>query len=179
MKRFLLHTLLFLIILLASIFVVYKLADGTTDAFYVKFSSPTQTSLIVGSSRAAQGIQPNAIDSIYGCNAMYNYAFTIAQTPYGEPYYKSISSKLNKEHNKGVFILDVNPWTLSEYKSSNVNSGYREDDTFIANTYFVNLNPNIEYLLESFKGKNEAIIRNKNRRGLYQTFYALNIGKII
>jgi hypothetical protein len=177
MKRFLLHTTVFLAILVASFFAIYKLADGTTDAFYVKFTSPKQTSLIVGSSRAAQGIQPNVIDSIYGSNNLYNYAFTIVQSPYGKAYYNSIFKKLNKTSKKGVFILDVNPWTLSQYKTSNINdSGYREDNTFLANTQFVNFNPNIEYLLESFKGKNEAIIRSKNRKGLYQTFYAHDNG---
>lgn len=177
MRRFLLHTSLFLIVLLASFFVVFSMADGTTDAFYKKLSSPKQNSLIVGSSRAAQGILPNIIDSLYGTNNMYNYAFTIAQTPFGKPYYNSISRKLDRKYKKGVFIIDVNPWTLSEYKSSNINnSGYREDNTFIANTHFVNINPNVEYILESFKAKNEAIIRNKYRKGLYQTFYVHDNG---
>lgn len=177
MRRFLLHTGLFLILLLASFFVVFIMADGTTDAFYKKLSSPKQTSLIVGSSRAAQGIQPNIIDSVYASSNMFNYAFTIVHTPYGEPYYNSISRKLDKNSKDGVFLIDVNPWTLSEYKSSNINnSGYREDDTFIANTHFVNLSPNIEYLLESFKEKHEAIIRNKYRTGLYQTFYVRDDG---
>lgn len=176
MKRFLLHTGLFVFMLLAGFIIVFGMADGTTDAFYKKLSSPKQASLIVGSSRAAQGIQPNIIDSVYGSNNIYNYAFTIAQTPYGKPYYNSISRKLDRKSIKSVFIIDVNPWTLSELKSSNENSGYREDDTFIANTHFVNLNPNIEYLLESFNEKNEAILRNKNRKGLYQTFYVHDDG---
>lgn len=38
------------------------------------------------------------------------------------------------------------------------------------------MRPNIEYLLESFNEKNEAIIRNKNRRGFYQTFYVHDNG---
>lgn len=96
MKRFLVHTCLFLFILLASFFMVFSMADGTTDAFYNKFSSPKQASLIVGGSRVAQGIQPNIIDSVYGSNNIYNYGFTISGTPYGEAYYKSISRKLDR-----------------------------------------------------------------------------------
>ena len=176
MKRFLLHISLFLLLLLSGFLFVFSMADGTTDAFYKKLSSPTQASFIVGSSRAAQGIQPHIIDSVYGSNKIYNYAFTIAQTPFGEPYYNSISRKLDRNATKSVFIIDVNPWTLSELKTSNITDGYREDNTFIANTHFVNLNPNIEYLLESFNEKNEAILRNKNRKGLYQTFYVHDDG---
>lgn len=155
---------------------VFRMADGTSDAFYSKLSSPNQTSLIIGGSRAAQGIQPHIVDSVYGFNKIYNYAFTIAQTPFGEPYYNSISKKLDRKATKGVFIIDVSPWTLSELKTSNMINGYREDNTFIANTHFVNLKPNIEYLLESFNEKNEAILRNKNRKGLYQTFYVHDDG---
>lgn len=176
MKRFLLHTCLFLILLLLGFFAVFASADGTTDAFYKKMASPRQSSLIVGSSRAAQGIRPSIVDSVYGSSNLYNYAFTIIQTPYGEAYYNSISKKLDKTTKNGVFIVEVNPWTISEYKSSSQSQGYREDDTFIANTHFVNLNPNIEYLLESFNEKNEAILRNKNRKGFYQTFFVHDNG---
>ncbi|MBO3099905.1 hypothetical protein [Gelidibacter pelagius] len=177
MRRFLFHTSLFLIVLLASFFVVFSIADGTTDAFYKKLSSPKQTSLIVGSSRAAQGIHPNIIDSIYGSNNIYNYSFTISASPYGKAYYESISKKLNSKCKNGVFIIAVTPWSLSENKFNNKNSmGYPEDHDFIGKTNFVNLKPNIEYLLESFIPKNEAIIRNKYRKGLYQTFYVQDNG---
>src|SRR5690554_672712 len=172
MKRFLIHSVLFISVLLASFFMVFSMADGATDAFYSKFSSPKQGSLIVGGSRASQGIHPRVIDSIYGSKNIYNYGFTISGTPYGKAYYSSISRKLDKKSKNGVFIIDVSPWTLSEYKfNTNKSIEYPEDDTFIAKTQFVAASPNIEYLLESFSEKNEAIIRNKRRRGSYQTFY--------
>lgn len=173
MKRFLVHSCLFIFILLASFFMVFSMADGATDAFYGKFSSPKQTSLIVGSSRAAQGILPNVIDSIYGSHDIYNYAFTISGTPYGRAYYNSIVSKLNGKSMNGVFIIGVNPLSLSEYKfnTKKKNIKYPEDDNFIAKTHFVNLKPNVEYLIESFNGKNVAIIRNTWRKGLNQTTF--------
>ncbi|HLV40385.1 hypothetical protein [Xanthomarina sp.] len=116
MKRFLVNTSLFLFVLIASFFVVFSMADGTTDAFYKKLSSQKQTSLIVGSSRAAQGIHPNIIDSVYGSNSIYNYGFTISASPYGKAYYTSILSKLKRKEEKGVFIIAVTPWSLSENK---------------------------------------------------------------
>lgn len=177
MKRFLLHTCLFLLVLLASFFVVFSMADGTTDAFYKKLSSSKQTSLIVGSSRAAQGIRPNIVDSVYGSNGIYNYGFTISASPYGRSYYESISSKLNRKYKKGVFIICVTPWALSENKfNTHDDNVYPEDKDFIGKTNFVNMNPNVEYLLESYIPRNEAIIRNKNRKGWYQTFYVHDNG---
>ncbi|GGW60309.1 hypothetical protein GCM10008085_09620 [Winogradskyella epiphytica] len=153
------------------------MADGTTDAFYGKLSSPKQTSLIVGSSRASQGVHPNIIDSVYGSKGIYNYGFTISASPYGKAYYKSISSKLKRDYKKNVFIICVTPWSLAENKLTNKNEiEYPEDADFIGKTNFVNINPNIEYLLESFIPKNEAIIRNKNRKGMYQTFYVQDNG---
>jgi len=177
MKRFLVNTSLFLFVLIASFFVVFSMADGTTDAFYKKLSSQKQTSLIVGSSRAAQGIHPNIIDSVYGSNSIYNYGFTISASPYGKAYYTSILSKLKRKEEKGVFIIAVTPWSLSENKLTHTNTTpYPEDNDFIGKTNFVNMNPNIEYLLESFVPKNEAIIRNKKRKGMYQTFYVQDNG---
>lgn len=177
MKRFLIHTGLFSAILLASFLMVFSMADGTTDAFYSKFSSPKQTSLIVGSSRASQGIHPGIIDSVYGSNNIYNYGFAIPTSPYGEAYYNSISRKVDRKSKKGVFILGVNPWTLSVYKS-NIEGEfkYSEDGSFMEKTHFVNMNPNLEYLIESFIGKNETILSNKNRKGAYRTYYVHDNG---
>lgn len=177
MKRFLFHTSLFLFLLMASFLVVFSMADGTTDAFYKKLSSPKQTSLIVGSSRASQGIHPNIIDSVYGSTNIFNYGFTISSSPYGKAYYNSISKKLDRKTKNGVFIISVTPWALAENKLDDNNKiVYPEDDDFIGKTDFVNMNPNIEYLFESFIPKNEAIIRNKYRKGFYQTFFVHDDG---
>lgn len=172
MKRFIIHTGQLLVLLGISFFAVFSMADGTTDAFYEKLSSPKQSSLIVGSSRVSQGVHPNIIDSILGTKGLYNYGFTITSSPYGKAYYNSISGKLDGKSKNGNFIIAVTPWSLSEYKYNHKKDGkYLEEGDFISKTSFVNMNPNIEYLLESFNSKNEAIIRNKKRKGLYQTFF--------
>lgn len=177
MKRFIIHTCQFLFLLLAGFFIVFSMADGTTDAFYKKLSSPKQSSMIVGSSRVSQGVHPHIIDSVLGTRNLYNYGFTITSSPYGEAYYNSIFSKLNKASKNGLFIIAVSPWALSEYKLDYKDEGeYIEDKEFLAKTTFVNMNPNIEYLLESLNSKNESIIRNKKRKGLYQTFFVHDNG---
>lgn len=177
MKRFIIHTCLFSFLLLASFILVFSMADGTTDAFYGKLSSSKQSSLMVGSSRVSQGMHPNIIDSVIGKTGLFNYGFTITSSPYGKPYYNSIYSKLDKSTKNGLFIIAVTPWSLSEYNMQNKKNGkYLEDDDFVAKTSFVNTHPNIEYLLESYASKNNAIITNKSRKGLYQTFFVHDNG---
>ena len=51
---------------------MYKLVNN----FYLRFTSPKHNSLIIGTSRSAQGIHPNIIDSILNLediNSIYNY----------------------------------------------------------------------------------------------------------
>ena len=62
MKTFLVQISIFIGICSLSFIAIFSLADGATDAFYLKFATPKQSSLIVGSSRAAQGIIPNIIN---------------------------------------------------------------------------------------------------------------------
>ena len=65
--------------IVVSVFAFFSLADGTTDDAYLKFTTPKQGSLILGSSIAAQGIHPkelNAVlkrDDIYISNATFHY----------------------------------------------------------------------------------------------------------
>jgi hypothetical protein len=171
MKRFLLHTIVFLLIFLISGFVVISQADGTTDAFYVKFTSPKQKSLIVGSSRAAQALRPKVIHDILKDPKLFNYAFSIAHSPYGENYYESITRKVDPDARAGLFFVCVNPWILSSLTKDPEDSlHFRENGSFIETTYSVNSKPNVEYILESFLDKNIRIITNKNRIGEYETF---------
>ncbi|MEQ3794483.1 hypothetical protein AAFP94_04770 [Flavobacteriaceae bacterium MJ-SS4] len=160
-----------------SFFAIFSLADGTTDAFYLKFASSKQSSLIVGSSRAAQGIIPQMIQNKELDYDIYNYAFTIAHTPYGKVYYESIKRKLDVDSKNGLFLICVNPWTISSKTIHSEDSlHFRENGSFIDKTYFVNLNPNIEYLVESYDRFNIDIITNKKRKGDYQTFFTHNNG---
>ena len=58
MKKFSIHISTFLIILVISILAVFYVADGYADSFYLKISSSKQKNLILGTSKAAQGVQP-------------------------------------------------------------------------------------------------------------------------
>ncbi len=153
MKKFLVKTFVFLFIaclLLLLPFLFFKL-DGYTDPFYLRFTTPRQSSLIIGTSGAAQGIQPLVLDSILKRKDIYNYAFTIAHSPYGPTYLNSIKKKLNPNTKDGIFILIVNPWDISgPAKNPDNADSFPEASRMLGQTIFVNLNPNIFYLWNSY-----------------------------
>ncbi|PNQ72100.1 hypothetical protein C1T31_13420 [Hanstruepera neustonica] len=172
MKRFLILVLTFSSILLLGCYAYFYLADGSTDANYLKFTTPRQTALIIGSSRAAQGIQPKFLNSYLKRNDIYNFAFNVKESPYGRPYLKSIQRKLESQTQAGIFILEVNPWTIGIDSVTVLKTGgYRETDNFLDNTHFVALKPNIEYLIESYPESYINIFKDKSKVGLNETFF--------
>lgn len=141
--------------------------DGKTDSFYLKFTSPRQKNLILGTSRAAQGLQPAEFNRILQ-KKFYNYAFTIAHSPYGPIYLKSIMSKLNQLEKNGIYILEVNPWSISS-KTTNPDDSihFREVNLCIANTTFVNCNPNFQYLYKNYSGNYYKLLLNNEHEYLH------------
>jgi len=83
MKKFIIKTAIFSFLTLSCFLFVLSRADGNTDPFYIRFTTPKQASLILGTSRAAQGLQPAVINEI-GKTQLFNYAFTLGQSPFGE-----------------------------------------------------------------------------------------------
>lgn len=153
MKRFLLHVFLFSLLFGAFCFFVFSLADGETDEYYIKFTTPKQFSLIIGSSRAAQGIQPKVLNEVLQDSKLYNYAFSRVHSPYGKAYYNNIKRKLEDSQSKrGVFIIEVNPWTLSCTIEDNESEGFfYENNSFINKVDCVDCNPNLEYLILGYQ----------------------------
>ena len=143
---------------------VFFVADGKTDASYLKFTTPKQNSLIIGASRAAQGLQPVILNEKLNRNDIYNYAFTLMSSPYGESYFNSIQKKLKNNPSNGLYILEVNPWTLSKTIDLNTKKEYKPElamQSFVTNTQYVSMNPNIEYLVESYNERFLRILENK------------------
>ena len=171
MKQFLLKISVFSILVLSSILGVFSLADGSTDAMYLKFTTGEQQSMIIGSSRAAQGLQPNTLNPLLDGKQIFNYAFQIPSSPYGQVYLNSIKKKLAQGTKDGLFILEVNPWTIGYRIDAFGNEYLSEIDGFLDKTSNVSMNPNVEYLIESYNGGYYNIIRDKNRKGSYQTLF--------
>ncbi|WP_395044878.1 hypothetical protein [Flavobacterium sp.] len=167
MKRFLYKITIFtvfLIIILSFILIKY---GGYVDYFYLKFTTPKQTSFIIGDSRSFQGIQPKIMDeNLKNSNfslPMFNYSFTITQAAYGELYTKSIKNKLVSNTKNGLFIVSVNPWLLSERENDDFkNKIFAEDKNPPHNMNFVSTNPNFEYFFKNFNYFHFRAIFKKN-----------------
>ncbi len=148
MKHFLIKGILFLVICLTTFYLVFYLADGYTDGMYLKFTSPKQTSLVLGTSKATQGIKPVVLNESLNRDDIYNYAFTVVHSPYGPYYFESIKRKLEKTNQDGIFILQVDPYSISSTARNPENPEmFREKETAVGMIRNVNNKPNLEYLL--------------------------------
>jgi len=173
-KKFLNYIILFSLgsfLFILTCISFFKL-DENTDEFYFKFTTHPQSSLIIGTSRAAQGILPSILDSILNRRDLFNYAFTIAHSPFGESYYKSIKSKINSNSKNGIFIVTVDPWSVSSTtEDPNDSLSFQEIKLAVGATRFVNSNPNLLYLLKSYdqpfynlfaRKENNSVVLHKN-----------------
>jgi len=161
MKRFIFQLTLISVISLSAILIIMSRADGYTDSFYVRFTTPKQQNLILGTSRAAQGLQPEVLRQILKKD-ICNFAFTVAHSPFGPVYYESVKRKHNKKAN-GLFIIAIDPWSISSWCSSpNDLSQFRENKLCLNKTKIVNINPNIFYILDNLSGKYSDILFQKN-----------------
>jgi len=167
MKRFIIHTALFCTVLLGTFAYILSRADGYSGAFYMKISSPKKTNLILGTSKAAQGIQPQILKEILHKN-FYNYAFAIFASPYGETYLKSIESKLDTQKKDNIFILTVDPWSISSVtKSPNDSLNFREKESFLNEIKNVTQYPNFKYLIKFYDEKYYNILSKNSSAFLH------------
>lgn len=150
MKLFVRHIILFLSIFALLHIGLAFLADGTTDDYYLKFSSPKQSSLILGTSRAKQGIIPSVLSSsIENRNlSIFNFSFTLKSSPFGLVYYNAIKQKIDLESKDGCFIVTVDPWSLSK-KISDVNKTPDSLSVLFGISDFTS-QPNFKYLFKQF-----------------------------
>lgn len=165
MKQFALAVFVFFLPLALAAIVFFQ-ADGHTDPFYLRFTTPKQSSLVIGTSRAAQGVMPSVLNKYLNRSDIYNYSFTIAHSPFGPVYYESIKRKLNSKGREGVFIVTVDPWSVSSNTDPLDSSLFFENDLALAKTKLVNLSPNIQYLLTCYDEPYINLFRKKKPTGL-------------
>jgi hypothetical protein len=163
MSLFLKYILYIIISFLLAVFSIFYLVDGHDSSYYLKFTSKKQTSLILGNSRSAQGIRPDIINAILDRNDIYNYAFTLSSSPYGQLYFNSIKNKLTKKEIDGIFIIEVSPRSISiNQKNEKESSNFRESDKILAISY-VNYSPNFHYLFTRYPKKYfNILLKDKN-----------------
>ncbi len=177
MKKFIIKIL----ISAAIVFLIYLftgfLADGSTDGYYLRFTSPKQNSLILGTSRAAQGLLPSVFDSVLTGylpdKGMYDFAFTDIHSRYGPVYLKAILKKINPEVKNGVYILAVDPWSVSSDTSNPNNTDkFIENSLSLAKVKSFTSSPNYEYLIKCYPANWGSIILNRIQNTLYNKFPA-------
>lgn len=162
MLKFLIKIGVFAVIISLVLYSLCTLADGYTDPFYKRFTTPKQHSLILGTSKAAQAIQPQVFDSILDVE-ISNYSFTVLHSPFGETYYKSIRKKLDTTKKRGLFIITVDPWSISSFtEKANDSTSFRELNTFMTNTTLVDIDPNPIYLIRNLEEKYKKLFFNTN-----------------
>ena len=129
-------------------FALWNLSDGYVDHYYPKFTHEAG-SLILGDSRAQEGIMPSVIEDELPqySKPVLNFAFKLAQSSYGPVYLKAIKKKLKKDNRGGLFIIAVTPANLAIHESMDdiVDDKF---DTFSILNRIDNFNsdPNFDYI---------------------------------
>ena len=160
MKKFIIKTSFFIITIFALFLYILSRANGYTDPYYIRFTTPKQNNLIIGTSRSSQGLQPKIFDKILK-KKFFNYSFTIAHSPFGSVYFNSIKKKLNHSVKDGIFIVTVDPWSISNQgENPNEIKNFGENNLALSNTNFVDMNPNFEYLIKNLNGEYYKILTN-------------------
>lgn len=168
MRRFILHIIGFIGLVAISFLALLSQADGSYDEYYLRFTSPTQQNMVLGTSRAAQGIVPSLLKQLLD-RPFYNYSFTLSTSPYGPVYLESIKKKVAPSTKDGIFILSVDPWSLSTQDLEEDNAeDFRENDRFLATTSRVAMRPNFEYLLENLNSVYRILLPKRKTMLLHQ-----------
>jgi len=124
------------------------------DAFYWK-STYASPNLILGASRASQGIAPDVLEAELGLQQpALNFAFTGIHSPYGAAYHDMIKRKIDYKNTPGLFILSVHPGNLADYKGG---GGQRENDFRFYDLWCITCNPNVEYIIRNVSGKQSLL----------------------
>ena len=161
MKNFVRKVSIFLLCtLLFSGVYIYILADNSVDAFYGKVISDKYPSLIIGTSRGAQGIEPAILEKFLSAeDEIYNFAFTLKTTPWGKPYFDSILKKLSESSESSIYILECNPWAFCSF--NNELGDFKESRAIPNNLISNSVNPNIEYFFGGYTGSNVSLLIKK------------------
>ena len=164
LSKILLYFSLLSVIALLYLLLIF-LRPELVDDFYYRFTTPKASSLVLGSSRSAQGIKPSVINKRICSqkNEIINHSFAIGPSSFGPNYYREIKMKLDQSGSNGIFIISVDPWTLS-ISVKNVDDDSTQfyevrEKLFVGNLKSSSINPNIDYLYHYWNNKFSPILR--------------------
>ncbi len=152
MKKFLLNTFAFILLLLSVYGIIFILVPPKNyGAAYIRVASPQYYSLIIGSSVSARGLSPSVMQQSLGdiyAFPMINFSFDLGTSPYGELYFSRISEKLKPNKNKNsLFIISVEPYTIADFETDRGNDK-REYRGILSEINNVTSKPNWGYLFK-------------------------------
>ena len=146
MKGFIKFSVVSLVFILALHFYAAYVAGGRFDDNYNKFTMEAKGSLILGSSRATHGLNPEFILE----NKIVNFAFDAFSSPFSKEYNSAIYSYLGDSFkSKGVVVIEVNPWTLSI--DTSLSEPYREKSRILSMGISFGNKPNYDFLFSDYK----------------------------
>ncbi len=154
MRKFLVKSLVYLLICSLVIISIYAYGalknEPYVDAFYRRFTRHHNGSIVLGTSRAAQGIEPSILNNVVG-EDFYNFSFTMKQSSFEKSYFEALKAftEWTAYDSSRVTIISVDPWSIREVKSEG-SAEERVNKEYLASytsqwSYF---RPNIKYLLK-------------------------------
>jgi hypothetical protein len=161
-------------IALPAILILWARVPGNREPYYVRFTTPRRPSLILGTSRGAQGLVPSELEFVFGnriAEPILNFSFTASHSRWGPSYYDAFMQKLKRVEKPGLFILEVSPISLvidkmqhrtfgAQYSTNDREDLLPEANKGLLNCLnFFNLNPNLDY------------VRCRHSRSLYSLLY--------
>lgn len=145
-KRFWLKIGLVMLILFVLHAAMIPFVDGNFSLGLYKVSGPQQHNLIIGTSRIAQALKPSTLKEELGVDFL-NFAIDASTTSYSIMYNNAIREKIDPNTKNGVFILSLDPWTLSRAHDPKTKEIiYTENESALGKLYTFNPPLNIEYL---------------------------------
>jgi len=166
MIKFILKSILFGLFAAIVLYLVLSAENGNADPFHLKLTGPKQQSLILGNSKAAQGLIPYVLDSnlIQENSNFFNFSFGHNMSSYGPVYLKSIKEKLDPKTQNGKFIITVDAWSLIADKNNpNDENSFPEWDLPLADIKCTSWKPNFKYMLNWYPYPNYEILLRKWR----------------
>ncbi|WP_333596640.1 hypothetical protein [Chryseobacterium flavum] len=169
MKKFIIKIVPYVIVVFILLAVLGSYADGNTDDNYMHFAVKKPQNIILGDSRGSQGIVP-AILKTKLSRDFDNFSLNIMESPYGPVYLKALKRKLDPETQNGIFILTVNPWSLSAGKNIKSVRDLPEEKSPLNDMYSYDSAPNYEYLLKHYRRSWFKIYTEREAVGRSNTF---------
>jgi hypothetical protein len=141
-------------------------ASGAWDKTYIKIASPKASSLVIGTSRASQCIRPQVFNEVLPQARLFNFAFTLSESPFGKTYLEAIKKKVADSTKNGIFIVAVDPWSISAHKANPNDETLFKEQKLSLDLPSVSQHPNLYYIFMHYDRPIYELFK-KSHNGVY------------